>query len=744
MLTSWNTQCGIAEYSRALVEALQASSDVELLVLGSRNYDERAVAPDEDYVVACFDVEQWNRDGRNELDVERVLELGLDVLHVQFQLALYNLARLGELLERFEGATVITWHDNWVPPELAGHRFDVALTHRLGVGPATQVIPFGVRNMPAIVRTFGLGRTREDIIGPICERNGWTFESAATSEAPFGGQNWLTWRELHDWLRGADAIVLWYAENGLVGSSQAAHTAIATRRPVVVTDTTWFADLSHSPGVLHKVRDEPAALEATLRELLGINPMVAEAAWEYVADLHIAHYRRALADHSEEEVPSPHAAPSASPTSAPLAAPALAAPPPPSAIAAAAAEPLSAATVEEWMRGDVGHLHRAFDLTALPTGSRRRIGGRLVVALKRATRRLLFPVLDVQTSVNAANARAVTFLLEQAAAHASGVEELTRQLAELRTPSSDVPIPSEGLIRRTGWTPGSDVIARYLTDGLAMKELLASLIEAGAGVGDRARVLDFGCGVGKVSRHFAKEADRFELFGCDIDEPSIEWLAANHASYASFFRVAETPGLPCEDGYFDLIYAVSVFTHLTDLWAGWLLELHRTIAPGGLLVVTVLGEGMIEQERGGVWDEEEIGMNVLRRGQDWDGGGPTVFHSHWWIREHWGRAFEIVDIRQQRNGDGSLARGAHEIVIMRPRAASLTAGALELIDPGEPRELRALRRNIAQLHDDDAHLRRLLAEARARGDTEHDQRVEFARQAAEARSELDRLRPPSD
>jgi SAM-dependent methyltransferase len=323
------------------------------------------------------------------------------------------------------------------------------------------------------------------------------------------------------------------------------------------------------------------------------------------------------------------------------------------------------------------------------------------------------------------------------------VNALKRTVSRLLSRSADpprrgteAPVPPEDLIRRAGWTPGTDVIARYLNDGRAMKETVASLAETRG----RVRALDFGCGVGKVSRHFAHDTERFELYGVDIDGPSVDWLAANHSFYGTFARVEESPGLPWPDRHFDLIYAVSVFTHMTDPWSGWLLELRRVLAPSGLLVVTVLGEGMIEVERGGAWNEDEIGMNVLRRGQDWAGGGPTVFHSHWWIREHWGRAFEIVEIRLDRDTHGAVVRGAHDLVIMRPLAVARTAEELERIGPAEPRELRALQRNIAQLHADDAHLRGLLAEARARGDAEYDQRVELARQLEELRAELERLR----
>ncbi|GEM_PF-2892698 len=94
--------------------------------------------------------------------------------------------------------------------------------------------------------------------------------------------------------------------------------------------------------------------------------------------------------------------------------------------------PLRPFSVARWLDGDAGHLHRAGDLTNVPISSHRHLGGRIVVVVKRTLRRLLFPLLDVQTSVNAANARVVTFMLQQLAAQARHVEELERQVAELR------------------------------------------------------------------------------------------------------------------------------------------------------------------------------------------------------------------------------------------------------------------------------------------------------------------------
>lgn len=87
------------------------------------------------------------------------------------------------------------------------------------------------------------------------------------------------------------------------------------------------------------------------------------------------------------------------------------------------------------------------------------------------------------------------------------------------------------------------------------------------------------------------------------------------------------------DGQFDLIFAFSVFTHLVDSWSAWLLELHRVLKVGGLLIVTVFGPGhsSVGEEPVG---EEIIGMNILYPSATWDLGGPLVLHSEWWLRAH--------------------------------------------------------------------------------------------------------------
>jgi SAM-dependent methyltransferase len=212
------------------------------------------------------------------------------------------------------------------------------------------------------------------------------------------------------------------------------------------------------------------------------------------------------------------------------------------------------------------------------------------------------------------------------------------------------------------------------------------------------RVLDFGCGSGRVLRHFLDEARVGQFHGCDIDASSIEWLRENLSPPMHFFRNTEEAGLPFPDRHFDLVWSTSVFPVLTDTWSEWLCELHRVLRRDGLLIVTFVGEGGSEFVAREPWVEDRIGMNALAYGVDWDAGGPMVLHSPWWIREHWGRAFEILELRPRTEwGEG--------VVAMRRRDLSPTPEDLARIDPSDEREIRALRHNLRQVQHEGMRVR---------------------------------------
>jgi SAM-dependent methyltransferase len=260
------------------------------------------------------------------------------------------------------------------------------------------------------------------------------------------------------------------------------------------------------------------------------------------------------------------------------------------------------------------------------------------------------------------------------------------------------PLPPPELLQRVGRIDDPDVEGTYEAIGRHCRERLERVLP-GNWSWDGKRVLDFGCGAGRTLRHFLDEAERAEFYGCDIDGPSIGWLQEHLSPPLHVFQSSESPSLPQPDGFFDLVYAFSVFTHLTDHWAGWLLELKRVLKPDGLLFATFLSEPVWKEFDQGPWDEDSVGMNVIKKWNPWDTGGPVVFHSEWWIREHWGRAFEIVylELRDPDQPEG------HAAALLRPRAARPERGDLQR-PAADARELYALQRNVDQLQREAAEL----------------------------------------
>jgi SAM-dependent methyltransferase len=249
-------------------------------------------------------------------------------------------------------------------------------------------------------------------------------------------------------------------------------------------------------------------------------------------------------------------------------------------------------------------------------------------------------------------------------------------------------------MRRVGWAvsaerPGDVFVER----GLEQWQLIKSCLPAGQDLAGR-NVLDFGCGVGRILRHAVAEDPEAEYWACDIHRPSVDWIGG-HLPQVHAFSVGEFPPLAQPDATFDLIYAFSVFTHLVDSWSAWLIELHRVLKDGGLLVVTVFGPGHSALGEEPI-AEDQVGMNIMYPSASWDSGGPLVVHSEWWLRAHWSRAFEILELRDGVP-EGTPPLFGQGIVVMRKRPGSFTAAQLADYEPDEPRELAALSTNIDSL-----------------------------------------------
>lgn len=173
-----------------------------------------------------------------------------------------------------------------------------------------------------------------------------------------------------------------------------------------------------------------------------------------------------------------------------------------------------------------------------------------------------------------------------------------------------LPLPPPRLALRVTGTP--DLVSFVEGGRHAADSIRESLARQGMALGDVRSLLDFGCGCGRVIRHW-RDA-RARIRGTDADAGAIAWCRRN-LPFAQFSVNALRPPLEYAEAEFDLVYALSVFTHLPEeLQRPWLEELARVLLPGGHLLVSVHGEAYLPRLSE---DERRLfraGDLVVRRG----------------------------------------------------------------------------------------------------------------------------------
>jgi SAM-dependent methyltransferase len=152
----------------------------------------------------------------------------------------------------------------------------------------------------------------------------------------------------------------------------------------------------------------------------------------------------------------------------------------------------------------------------------------------------------------------------------------------------DAAIPPRALRARVGdpavgkWVPGGSRVAR---------ELDAILDSAGRPLAGFDSICDFGCGSGRVLTQI-RPAPGTRLHGMDVDQDAIRWLRGHGSGVDARVNPPHGPA-PFASDSFDLIFSISIFTHLNESSQRlWLAELSRLLRPGGLGLLTVLSEDL--------------------------------------------------------------------------------------------------------------------------------------------------------
>lgn len=132
----------------------------------------------------------------------------------------------------------------------------------------------------------------------------------------------------------------------------------------------------------------------------------------------------------------------------------------------------------------------------------------------------------------------------------------------------------------------------------------AKLLRQRARLGRRKRVLDWGCGAGRLAvgiKHLMGNVADYH--GVDVQPELVSWaqehLSDDHTRFTlvdahnARYNPDGTPsfGIPAEEGEVDVLYAYSVFSHMlaADV-AGYSATIARILAPGGRAMLTAFVE----------------------------------------------------------------------------------------------------------------------------------------------------------
>jgi SAM-dependent methyltransferase len=214
------------------------------------------------------------------------------------------------------------------------------------------------------------------------------------------------------------------------------------------------------------------------------------------------------------------------------------------------------------------------------------------------------------------------------------------------------PLPPRRLMVRVAGTGDADW---FLRGGRAGYDAIA----AHAPLEAVESVLDFGCGCGRVTRWWSDFEG--QVAGSDVSAPAIDWCRAN-LPFGRFEQNALAPPLVFEDESFDLVYALSVFTHLTgDLQLAWRDELRRVLRPGGLLLVTTHGRSYVPRLGAEERERFERGELVVRWGDVAGTNLCSAYHPEAYLRDTFAQGFAFLELE----AEGARGNPTQDLVLLR-------------------------------------------------------------------------------
>ena len=231
------------------------------------------------------------------------------------------------------------------------------------------------------------------------------------------------------------------------------------------------------------------------------------------------------------------------------------------------------------------------------------------------------------------------------------------------TTMEGLPVPPASLRYRVHGFPNLD---SFLQVGKqCSRDIEAALAKTGKGIDSFKYVLDFGCGCARTLRWFADRSRSWHLYGTDIDADAISWCR-NNLGFASFGVNRPLPPLEYPNEMFDLIFAVSVFTHLDeDRQFAWRSELKRIARSQAIILITLHGHDTYEnlpsrkiiqlEQNGFVFIRTNVMRGLL---PEWY---QVAYHTKEYVLDKYSKEFTILNYISQGMND-------HQDIVILQRA----------------------------------------------------------------------------
>lgn len=155
-------------------------------------------------------------------------------------------------------------------------------------------------------------------------------------------------------------------------------------------------------------------------------------------------------------------------------------------------------------------------------------------------------------------------------------------------------------------------IRSYNESGLATYTRISTIaLNQGIALSNGTNILDFGCGVARPLLHFVKNCPDCKIYACDVSNSAIKFIKSAYPkidTYANSFH----PPLKYKSSIFDLVYSISVFSHLDlEFHDAWLKELRRVTKTGGYCLITTEGYMSLQimrSQRPDIWGDVDDEM----------------------------------------------------------------------------------------------------------------------------------------